>query len=481
MLQAQADAYGDGLDLDDAPSVHVVAQAALLRVALLQLAVHLRTAVRPRAVRQVPGGSRALPRRATPTLLSRAGIDTAEELGATFGIDVTSRSSGPPASTCAATASPSTNGWRRPSEASRVRDHSSTTSTATQLARGARRHPALPGRSGLERSVRATRRARRAGPICRKPLRAELGGQAAAGARSGHRVGQRQGRHRQVPVGARRWQPDRDRADAVPRSGDRLHLEPGRLRDGVRVLRHRAGRLHPPPDGRRDRRAGGARHRTGTCASTAACRNVVFMGMGEPMANEAAVWAAVERIHGDLGLSARHITISTVGIMPGIRKLATRPLPVNLAVSLHAANDALRDELVPINRRYPIDDLIDACRDYLVAAQPPDQLRVGDDRRRQRSRSRTPRELAALCRRLRPSAHVNLIPLNPTPGYPTTRDRRRGACTSSATGWSARRQRHGAPEPRHRHRRRLRPTRRRPTRNDKIPGLSSRQAPRDRG
>ncbi len=119
--------------------------------------------------------------------------------------------------------------------------------------------------------------------------------------------------------------------------------------------------------------------------------NVVFMGMGEPMANEAAVWAAVERIHGDLGLSARHITISTVGIIPGIRKLATRPLPVNLAVSLHAANDALRDELVPINRRYPIDDLIDACRDYLVAAQPADQLRVGDDRRRQRPRLRRPR------------------------------------------------------------------------------------------
>src|SRR5690606_18885727 len=83
--------------------------------------------------------------------------------------------------------------------------------------------------------------------------------------------------------------------------------------------------------------------------------NVVFMGMGEPLANTGPVWAAAERLHDDLGLSARHITISTVGLIPGIRDLARRPLPVNLAVSLHAANDALRDELVPINRRYPID------------------------------------------------------------------------------------------------------------------------------
>lgn len=146
--------------------------------------------------------------------------------------------------------------------------------------------------------------------------------------------------------------------------------------------------------------------------------NVVYMGMGEPMANEATVWESVERLHGDLGLSARHITISTVGIIPGIRSLADRPLPVNLAVSLHAANDGLRDELVPINRRYPIDDLIEACRDYL-----------GEKRRRisfewamidgVNDRDSDAAELAALCRRLRPRAHVNLIPLNPTPGYPT--------------------------------------------------------------
>jgi 23S rRNA (adenine2503-C2)-methyltransferase len=146
--------------------------------------------------------------------------------------------------------------------------------------------------------------------------------------------------------------------------------------------------------------------------------NIVFMGMGEPMANEARVWESVERIHTDLGLSARHITISTVGILPGIRALSSRPLPVNLAVSLHAANDQLRNELVPINTRYPIDDLIDTCKEYLKVRNRRISFEwamidgVND-------RDSDARELAALCRRLTPAAHVNLIPLNPTPGYPT--------------------------------------------------------------
>lgn len=146
--------------------------------------------------------------------------------------------------------------------------------------------------------------------------------------------------------------------------------------------------------------------------------NVVFMGMGEPLANEAALWPAVERLHGDLGLSARHLTVSTVGIIPGIRKLTARPLPVTLAVSLHAANDTLRDSLVPINRRYPIADLIDACQDYLDAHGRRISFEwalidgVND-------RPDDAAELATVARSLRPTAHVNLIPLNPTPGYPT--------------------------------------------------------------
>lgn len=146
--------------------------------------------------------------------------------------------------------------------------------------------------------------------------------------------------------------------------------------------------------------------------------NVVFMGMGEPLANEGPVWSAVERLHGDVGLSARHITISTVGLVPGIRKLIDRPLPINLAVSMHAANDALRDELVPINRRYPIDELMETCRDYLEVKHRRISFEwamisgVND-------RDSDARELAELSLRVRPRVHVNLIPLNPTPGFPT--------------------------------------------------------------
>ncbi len=146
--------------------------------------------------------------------------------------------------------------------------------------------------------------------------------------------------------------------------------------------------------------------------------NVVFMGMGEPLANEAVVWDSVERLHDDLGLSARKLTISTVGLVPGIRSLTARPLPVNLAVSLHAANDRLRDELVPINKRYPIDALMAACADYLAVKGRRLSFEwamidgVND-------RSSDAGELARLCHRFRLPAHVNLIPLNPTPGYPT--------------------------------------------------------------
>ncbi|MCU1377178.1 MAG: rlmN [Acidimicrobiales bacterium] len=144
--------------------------------------------------------------------------------------------------------------------------------------------------------------------------------------------------------------------------------------------------------------------------------NVVLMGMGEPMANYDRVWPAIVRMHDDMGLSARHLTISTVGIVPGIRRLAGEDLPVNMAVSLHAANDTLRDEMVPINKRYPLADLMDACADYLAAKGRRLSFEwaliagVND-------RGRDAEELAALARPL--GAHVNLIPLNPTPGYAT--------------------------------------------------------------
>jgi 23S rRNA (adenine2503-C2)-methyltransferase len=150
--------------------------------------------------------------------------------------------------------------------------------------------------------------------------------------------------------------------------------------------------------------------------------NVVFMGMGEPLANYDRVWGAVERLHGDMGLSARHLTLSTVGIVPGIRRLAAETLPVNLAVSLHAANDTLRDQLVPINRRYPLGMLATACADYVAASGRRLSIEwamidgVND-------RDSDAAELAAFARPL--GAHVNLIPLNPTPGYPVVGSTRR--------------------------------------------------------
>ena len=143
--------------------------------------------------------------------------------------------------------------------------------------------------------------------------------------------------------------------------------------------------------------------------------NVVFMGMGEPLANFDNTWNAVERLHGDLGLSARSITVSTVGVIPGIKKLTAASLPVTLAVSFHAGNDRLRDELVPINKRYPIDALCEAMIGYREQSGRRVSIEwalidgVNDS-------DQDATELARIARRTR--SHINLIPLNPTPGYP---------------------------------------------------------------
>ncbi len=144
--------------------------------------------------------------------------------------------------------------------------------------------------------------------------------------------------------------------------------------------------------------------------------NVVFMGMGEPLANYDAVWGAIRRIHQDLGLSARHITMSTVGLVPGINRMAEENLPVSLAVSLHAATNDLRTELVPLNARYNIESLAEACQRYVAASGRRLSfewaLIAGVNDTLEQAVA-----LSELCRDLR--AHVNLIPLNPTPGYLT--------------------------------------------------------------
>jgi len=142
--------------------------------------------------------------------------------------------------------------------------------------------------------------------------------------------------------------------------------------------------------------------------------NVVFMGMGEPLANYAVTVAALRRLHDFRGLSARHLTVSTVGVAPAIERLAREGLPLTLAVSLHAANDAARDELVPLNRRYPLERLREACEYWLETTGRRlsfewaliDGVNDTDD---------ALDELAEYAAPL--GAHVNLIPLNPTPGY----------------------------------------------------------------
>lgn len=142
--------------------------------------------------------------------------------------------------------------------------------------------------------------------------------------------------------------------------------------------------------------------------------NVVFMGMGEPLANYNNLWASIERFQGDMGISARSLTVSTVGFVPGILRLKDEALPVNLAVSLHVAEDQRRNNLVPINRRYPLSILADALKQYLAAKgrRLSFEWSLIDGVNDQEIDAQ---QLAAYASPLR--AHVNLIPLNPTPGY----------------------------------------------------------------
>jgi 23S rRNA (adenine2503-C2)-methyltransferase len=153
-------------------------------------------------------------------------------------------------------------------------------------------------------------------------------------------------------------------------------------------------------------------------ASPQRVSNVVFMGMGEPLANYDNTWAAVRRLHDDLGLSARRITVSTVGVVPGMRRLADEDLPVTLAVSLHAATDEARDEIVPLNRRYPIAEVLDAAADYAGAKG----RRVTFEYACIAGVNDSPAQAEALGALLGAfpgagGAHVNLIPLNPTEGF----------------------------------------------------------------
>ena len=146
-----------------------------------------------------------------------------------------------------------------------------------------------------------------------------------------------------------------------------------------------------------------------------AVTNIVFMGMGEPLVNYNNVWGAIRTLNSPegLGMGARRLTVSTVGIAPQIRRFAEEEQAINLAVSLHAPNDELRSLLVPVNTRYSIEDLMAACRyyaettrrritfEYVLINGTNDSLELAH-------------QLAGLLRGM--LCHVNLIPLNPVPG-----------------------------------------------------------------
>jgi 23S rRNA (adenine2503-C2)-methyltransferase len=143
--------------------------------------------------------------------------------------------------------------------------------------------------------------------------------------------------------------------------------------------------------------------------------NVVLMGMGEPLHNYDNVLAAVRLLTDPaaLNLGARHITLSTVGLVPGILRLAEEPLQINLAISLHAPNNALRLRTMPVTKKYPIEDVLAACQTYTARTNRQVTFEyvllagVNDA-------PDMARELARLLAPLRPLCHVNLIPVNAT-------------------------------------------------------------------
>jgi 23S rRNA (adenine2503-C2)-methyltransferase len=148
--------------------------------------------------------------------------------------------------------------------------------------------------------------------------------------------------------------------------------------------------------------------------------NLVFMGMGEPLANYEQLIRAVGIINAPwgVGLGARHITISTSGLAPQIRRLADQPLQVRLAISLHGATDAVRAEIMPVNRKYPLAELLDACRYYRASKKQKltfEYILIGgiNDTEEQA------RALAPLAVEL--DAKVNLIPYNSVEGLAWTR------------------------------------------------------------
>ena len=148
--------------------------------------------------------------------------------------------------------------------------------------------------------------------------------------------------------------------------------------------------------------------------------NLVFMGMGEPLANYKAVMETVRTLVAPqpegLGMSARNITVSTVGLVPAMRKLADEGIPVTLALSLHAPDDDLRSELVPINTRWSVDEALDAARHYFEVTGRRVSIEYALIKDMNDHGWRADLLGEKLNARGRGWVHVNPIPLNPTPG-----------------------------------------------------------------
>lgn len=163
-------------------------------------------------------------------------------------------------------------------------------------------------------------------------------------------------------------------------------------------------------------RAGGL----GEDAAEARVSNIVFMGMGEPLANYNRLMTAVRRMVAPapdgLGMSARGITVSTVGLVPAIRKLADEQIPVTFALSLHAPDDQLRDELIPVNSRWKVDEALNAARDYFDKTGRRVSIEYALIKDMNDHAWRADLLAEKLNERGRGWVHVNPIPLNPTPG-----------------------------------------------------------------
>jgi 23S rRNA (adenine2503-C2)-methyltransferase len=242
------------------------------------------------------------------------------------------------------------------------------------------------------------------------------------------------GRDDEVPAAARRRAADRIGLHSRHAGEHVLPLDAGRLRDEVRLL----------PDGQdgiirnltAGEIAGQVRVLVRELDMLQARFNIVLMGMGEPLHNYDAVMKALRILADEHGLAVnpRRVTLSTVGVLPALERLATEPLMPNLAISLHATTEEQRDLLVPINRKYGLKELLDACRRFPVKRRE----RITFEYVMLKDVNDTDEDARRLVRLLNGiKAKVNLLPLNEAAGFPTSVRRTRASTASRRSSPSA--------------------------------------------